>query len=140
MNRRYLRFVIPITLPLSFFAVPMPESASLHPRTPLMPPTVSTLLRFICSFIKSFAFIELANLMSLPQAPLPLPPFRDFFVLLPQAPFRDFAMADCVVLRRSTSSFFKPLALGGKAEFLFQRPLMLHEVGASGRQRRLKDV
>ncbi len=40
----------------------------------------------------------------------------------------------------ATSSFFKPLALGGKAECLLQRPLMLPEVGASGRQCRLKDV
>ncbi len=64
--------------------------------------------------------------MSLPQAPLPL--------------FREFPMADYVVLRCCYEFLFKPLALGGKAECLLQRPLMLPDVGANGKQRCLKDV
>ena len=91
-----------------------------------MPPTASTVLPAILSQIKSFDFLEFANLMSAIQAPLP--------------PFRDFAMAGCVILRCCYEFFLKPLALGGKAECLLQRHLMLPEVGASGRQGSLKDV
>ena len=105
-----------------------------------MPPTASTFLPAILSQIKRFAFIELPNSMSLLQAPLALalPPLALPPLALPH--FRDFAMAGCVILRCCYEFFFKPLALGGKAECLLQRPLMLPEVGASGKQRCLKDV
>ena len=70
-----------------------------------MPPTALTLLPFILSQMKSFAFFELPNLMSLLQAPLALPALALPALALPH--FRDFAMDDGVVLRCCYEFFFQ---------------------------------